>query len=485
MPSVSQTPAGRHGAGRRAKRDTALPAVTVDPSQQLATATTAVLGAGMAVWYPMNRSWIAPAFEAAHLTRARFPGGKVADRYHWQTNTYSIGTCGNGSQPNANSTFDDFMNDVVVPARLDTAVQVNYGSNADCSGPADPSEASAWVSYANNTEGRNITYWTVGNEQYAKGAVDLHTPAHDPTEYSSVESTEYYNQMHAASNVPINVCVDGDLHSNHNHWNTIVFSQALYDCVEVHYYAQHGNLPVSDAYIVNQAASVFTQEINTLRGYLAAVGRGGTPLYLAEAGSVTSPEGKQTQSITQALFAGQMIGEMLNDGIARATWHIGFGGCSPPSKGGDFSKTLYGWQDFGGAMIFSDQNPACDNIPGGTVLATGTAFETASYFVRNGEKMLGTSVQGSTTIRAYASTYSGGYALMLFNLDENYAQDATVSILGKSSSPGGTTYTYDKALYDQTKNNIWKPPVSASLPAWSGNFTLTLPAWSMVVVQTQ
>ncbi len=493
VPTVSPTPSlhsarddNRNGLGsQHRKRRLSGATITVNPSQPGPTVTTGVLGGDMGVWYPMNKPWIVPAFEAVHLVKTRFPGGKAADIYHWETNRDSVGTCSHGQQPNANSNFDRFMANVAMPAHLDTAVQVNYGSNGDCSGPADPTEAASWVTYANNTEGYGISYWTVGNEQYASGAVDLHSPAHDPTEYSSVESSQYYNQMHVASRVPINVCVDGDLHSNHNHWNTIVFSQALYDCVELHYYAQNGTLPVSDSYIVNQAALDFTTELGAIRSDLNAVGRGSTPLYVAEIGSVTGPGGKQTQSITQALFAGQMIGEMLNDGITRATWHIGFGGCDPKSKGGDFSSQLYGWQNFGGAMIFSDENPACGDIAGGTILATAAALETASDFVRNGETMLGTTVQGSTVIRAYASSYAGGYALMLFNLDENASHDVTVSINGKAAGSGGTVYTYDKLLYDASKNKVWKTPTSAPLAPWVTNFILTLPAWSIEVVQTQ
>jgi hypothetical protein len=59
-----------------------------------------------------------------------------------------------------------------------------------------------------------------------------------------------------------------------------------------------------------------------------------------------------------------------------------------------------------------------------------------------------------------------------------------VTINGKVSGSGGTAWTYDKALYDASKNDVWLGPTSALLPAWSGSFTVALPPWSMVVVQT-
>lgn len=193
-------------------------------------------------------------------------------------------------------------------------------------------------------------------------------------------------------------------------------------------------------------------------------------------------------SITQALYAGQVIGEVLNDGIARATWHSGYGDCQTPSKGGDFSKTLYGWQNFGGSMIFSvgTVRHHCSNedVPLGTLMPTAVTFEVASHFVRNGEHMLGVSVGGMPDVRAYATTYNGGYALMLFNLSKTSPQSVPVTIDGKTSGSGGTVWWYDKRRYDASKTNVWKGPAQRPLSGWQNSFTMQLPPWSMTVVQT-
>ena len=87
-------------------------------------------------------------------------------------------------------------------------------------------------------------------------------------------------------------------------------------------------------------------------------------------------------------------------------------------------------------------------------------------------------------MRAYASTYSAAYAVMLFNIDENNSVTVPVKISGKSSGTGGTIWTYDKSIYDLSKNRVWNGPTTAKLAAWSGSFDVTLPPWSMVVVQT-
>jgi hypothetical protein len=178
---------------------------------------------------------------------------------------------------------------------------------------------------------------------------------------------------------------------------------------------------------------------------------------------------------------------MLNDGIARATWHSGFGTCDPPSQGGDFSQTLYGWQNYGGTMIFSDGPSAhCPTTaPLGTLLPTAVAYEVASHFVRNGEHMLGASVVGMPDVRAYATTYNGGYALMLFNLSQTSSQDLRVTIDGKTSGSGRLVWRYGKARYDASEKNVWNGPSYSSLPSWQNSFTVTLTPWSITVVQTR
>jgi hypothetical protein len=443
------------------------------------------MGVGMVVWYNITRPGMAASLRAAGAEATRWPGGSIADVYHWQTNSLSQGSC-NWGDVKPDSTFDNFMRDIAQPANLDVAVEVNYGTNAVCTGGADPSEAAAWVAYANTTQGYNIGWWTVGNEQYVRHgshARDLHSQPHDPTQYAQIVTADYYSQMKAASSTPINVCVDAD--PDAKGWDSVVFAQASYDCVELHYYPQGPK--VNDDFLIHQAAPGITTFINQTKAQLQAAGHPGAPIYLGEIGSNDGVPGKQTVSITQALYAGQVIGEMMNAGIRRATWHLGYGSCDGENRGGDFSKTLYGWQDFGGAAIFSQgphANCAGENVPFETPFPTADAYQVASHFVRNGEHMLGVTVAGSPDVRAYASTYAGGYALMLFNLNQATSANVPVTIAGKSSGSGGTLWTYDKDLYDASKNNVWLAPTSAGLPPWTGNFTVALPPWSMVVVQT-
>lgn len=460
------------------------PLLTVQPSKPGAAVSAAVLGANMATWYDVTQPGLAPTFQTAGLQSTRWPGGSESDNFHWKTDSLGQGPCG-GGYVNPNSTFDSFLRDIAHPAHLDVAVTVNYGSNPECTGGADPGEAAGWVKYANARKHYALKWWSVGNEQYGSWETDLHSQPHDPSQYAGLVATSFYPRMHAASPTPIDVCVDVD--PDTPGWDATVLAQAKYDCVELHYYPQ-GNT-VDDAFLIEKAAPGLAAYVGRLKGELAAAGRAKTPIYVGEIGSTYGTPGKQTMSITQALYAGQVVGELMKAGAARATWWIGYGGCNSSSGGGDFSPSLYGWQDFGGYMIFSDGTLAdgCSttDVPRGTLLPTARALQVASHFVRDGERMLGLSKTGLPRVRAYASTYDGGFALMLFNLSKTEGSVVPVKIAGRSSGSGGEIVTYDKALYDASKQNVWKGPIVKKLPPWSGGFSVTLPPWSIVTVQTK
>jgi hypothetical protein len=221
---------------------------------------------------------------------------------------------------------------------------------------------------------------------------------------------------------------------------------------------------------------------------LASAGHATTPIYVGELGSVYANPGKQTSSITQALFAGQALGEMMNAGISRATWWLAYGGCSD-SGSGNFSSSLYGWQNFGGYMVFSDGTPeyGCSNATQtalGTLLPTTRAYQLFSLIAKAGEHALTATLGGtSTDLRAYAVTQKGGTALVLFNVNETTALPVSITLTGVSKATAVTVNTYDKAIYDQSQNNVWAAPTETKLGKQALPLTLTLTPWSMNVVQ--
>jgi hypothetical protein len=458
--------------------------VTVNQASLGPPVTDQLMGMNMAFWYDQSNAAIVPAFATAGIKAMRWPGGSDSDLYHWANNTACQGTPLAAVAQMATDQFPSPLTDeLIVPAGLDVALTANYGTDATCTGPGDPTEAAAWAASA-LSNGNHVSHITVGNEQYGSWEEDLHNPPNDAATYANATATGYYPDIKAANpNVLVGVSVNP---GNSPAWDPIVLANAKYDFVEFHYYPEAPGQE-SDVYLTQQAAQGLTDNINTIKQELATAGNPNTPIYVGEIGSVYTDPGKQSSSITQALYAGQVLGEMMNDGVSRATWWIGFGGCSDDTSG-NFSSSLYGWQTFGGYMVFSDGLPeyGCENastLAAGTLLPTARAFQLFSSVAVNGQNVLTATVAGDTTdVRAYAATNPGGTALVLFNLNELVSQPVTVNLSGQTTSSSVTVETYSKAIYDQSQNNVWAPPATANLGAQSFPLTLTLDPWSMNVV---
>ncbi len=452
--------------------------VTVDLQSPTIPVTDQILGMNMANWFDITQPGIAAALNEGGVRALRWPGGSASDTYHWQTNS----DC-NGGYVNANATFDSFFTDVVAPHAPDVAVTIDYGSNAACNGGGDPAEAAAWVAHA-KANGEKVSHWTIGNEVYGSWEYDLHSQPHDAATYANAVATGFYPQIKAADPAAlVGVVVQPGWSPA---WDPIVLANSKYDFVEYHDYAQSPGQE-SDAYLVGTASQDFAKRLAAVKADLAAAGHGPTPIFVGELGSVYANPGKQTTSITQALFAGQVLGEMMNAGVSRATWWLGFGGCSDASGGGNFSPSLYGWQAFGGYMIFSDGTPeyGCQGAPKtglGTLLPTARAFELFSAVAREGEKVLPLAVAGNASVRGYAASHGAGAAVALFNLSEAQTFRVKLAVTGLTSASDVTATTYDKAIYDRSKKNVWAKPTTTDLGALSLPATLTLKPWSMNVI---
>jgi hypothetical protein len=487
--------------------------VSINPSNLGTAVTDQLLGMNLAAWYDIetNDTAIVNAFQSAGIKAVRWPGGSWSDVYHWDGNNVGMNfngsafNCQNppygGGVPDSNDTFENFVNDIVKPAGLELALTADYGTNVACNGPGDPSEAAYWIQAA-ESYGVNVSHMTVGNEVY--GSLSWEENLNNPTSVNQAAtqyaaavtgSSGFYASIAAAgaAQTPpplIGVVVEADNlpASDDDAWDNIVLPNAAgsYDFVELHYYPQAPGQE-SDTYLTQQAAQGLTTDINIVKSELAAAGKPDTPIYVGEMGSVYTNPGKQSLSITQGLYAGQMLGEMMNDGVSRATWWIGFGNCN--GTNGNLSTSLYGWQDFGAYNVFSDgqDDPTC--MPWGTIgtmSPTARAFQLFSNVAVDGENVLTASVTGDTTdVRAYAATHSGGTALVLFNVNETAAETVQVTLTGKTSSTDVKQYSYDKATYDNTQNDSWNGTNTADLGAQNLPLTLTLTPWSMNVVIIQ
>ena len=111
---------------------------------------------------------------AAGITTLRYPGGRIADTFHWST--YKPSNWQGLDHPNVGyAPASDLGSFLRFMEQVGTAVfTVNYGSNLLGSGGGEPAEAAAWVAYTNGspTDTKSIGKDSVGN--------DWQTPAPRP-----------------------------------------------------------------------------------------------------------------------------------------------------------------------------------------------------------------------------------------------------------------------------------------------------------------
>ena len=461
---------------------TSAPLVVLDAGSSGPQVGADLYGASLPTWFNFLQPFVNPSLKKAGIHLLRFPGGSESDAYHWEhggTLCHNMGSVGPGAS------FDNYMNLVAKPLGSDVAITLNYGSNRSCNGGGDPSEAGAWVAHA-KSRGEHVAYWTVGNEVYGSWEYDLHAHAHDPHTYSDAVRNGYYPAVKAADpKAQLGIVVDTP---NDRAWNGVVLREAQpFDFVEVHYYPEYKQ--DDDAFLLGTAVDRFASDLTALRRDMTAAGvASSVPIYLGEYNNDSAQEGKQSVSIVNGLFVGQMLGTLMDAGVPLASFWLANGSCD---EKGDYSKKLYGWQHFGTEALFSDGLPdpydGCADtpkIPGGTPFPTGRvmALMASALPPGSGVRTTGVPKELHRKIRAYGAATGGGYALALFNDTLSpIAVRAKIENAGRSSF-AATLTVYGKAQYDESKRNRWVGPSKRSLGTVGTTVPLTLAPYSVSIL---
>ena len=471
-------------AGAFAQQERAqTPVVALDASSSGPLVGNDLYGASLDTWYDFSQGFVNRSLRKTGIHLIRFPGGSESDAYHWE-NGGSL--CADMGYIAPGSTFDRFMSRVAGPVGSDVAITLNYGSNRACDGGGDPSEAGAWVAHA-KARGYHVAFWTVGNEDYGSWEYDLHAHPHDPHTYSSAVRTGYYPAVKAAdAHAELGVVVNTP---DDRAWNDVVLREAApFDFVELHYYPQY-NVD-SDQFLLGGAIEKFAHDLIGLRREMNAAGvAASVPIYLGEYNNDAGNEGKQSVSIVNGLFVGQMLGTLLDAGVPMSTFWLAYGSCD---QDGDFSTNLYGWQNFGSEALFSDGLPnpyeGCANtpkIPGGTPFPTARVMAMMAGAIPAGAEVRKTRVPQElhTKIRAYGVAEGSGYVFAIFN-DKLSAIDVEARVLhAKQASFSATLDTYGKAQYDKSKEDRWVGPATRDLGSVGTSVPLTLPPYSLSILE--
>jgi len=271
-------------------------------------------------------------------------------------------------------------------------------------------------------------------------------------------------------------------------WDQIVLANAKYDFVEMHYYPE-GDLEYDDTRLLTTWSNQLGANFSTAKALLAANGHPDAPVFLGEFDRDPGPPpsnwpGHESVSIVNGLFNAIVVAEVTKAGVPLATQWDGVDWCVPETPP---VTTAYGWQNYGSYGLFAGtltgaNSCGAQGAPAGTLFPKGRAYQILSQYVLAGEYTIAVASTDSS-IRAYAATNRGAYALLLINTDSTSTHTLPVTIDNASaSSYTARTLTYGKQQYDQSAQDVWAGPVSANLGFVGTTFNVSLPAWSITLV---
>jgi len=476
-------------SARTAPPNTVSAVVAIDGSKLGAVISRDVIGGESAPEVQNNSSpWQRATFASVPLAFATYGD----DFYHWQINALCSQTKGQPPQPSLiDSSLDSFEKYVAQPLRVDVLVHVPLGTNPTCTKGANPDEAAAWVDHENNVMHYGIKYWELGFEPYAPDNGDFLTPplTENGPEYAKLSKAFSAAMKAKDPSIKVGVAISpGYQNTATETFDATTLAEATYDFIIVS--LGPITLPVippPDAELIDDGPVSLDAVIAHVRAELAKAGKPNTPIFADDFTSqLGSFEDQQTVSIVDGLYTGEALGEVLENGIAGTVWPTITG---PPCNIITPAKGVYGWQNFASDDLFSFVKPAgCTaNIPPlGTPYPSGRAYQLAALFARGGNHMLGTTVVNAAPgIRAYGATQGGsGYSAFLFNLNESTAAHALVQLSNVHGTAfAATSTTYGRAQYDRSRNGVWSPPLVQKLGTVGRSFDVTLPEWSMTVIQ--
>jgi len=460
--------------------------ISVDASQARRTVDNRFFGLNTGAW---ESSFTSPdntkLLKELDNKILRFPGGSLADTYRWATSQ----TIENGQTTTQPLSFDTFANGTL-QAGNQAIITVNYGSGT-------PTEAANWVKYSNKTKGYGFKYWEIGNESYGKWEYDTNSRPHDPYTYA-VRAKDYISQMKAVDpTIKVGVVVvngeDSYAHYTdrsaknlrtgkiHYGWTPVMLSTLKQlgvtpDFVIYHKYI-NGPGQENDATLL-QSTQSWAVDVANLRGMLSdylGTASAKVEIVATEHNSVWStPTGKQMTSLVNGLFLADSIGQALQTELAGLVWWLMR---SSPETNGNNSPSLYGWRQYGGYGIISQQNTGYQRYP------TFYIAKLLSKFTRGGDTVVKVT-SNYALVSAYAVKRTNGtLSLLIINKSPTNTFNPNISISGYSPSPTATVYSYGVPQDEAARTGSGSPDIAQTTIANIGSsFSLQVAPYSVTVL---
>ncbi|MFF4504214.1 LPXTG cell wall anchor domain-containing protein [Streptomyces sp. NPDC001401] len=419
------------GAGSLALSAHAAPAVavTVDAGTSLGTVPSTGVGLNTAVYDTyMNDPSAASLMKAAGVRQLRFPGGSVADAYHWKSHTVT-----GGSWAAPGTDFDHFMA-TAKKVGAQPIITANYGSGT-------AQEAADWVKYANVDKGYGVKYWEIGNEVSGNGyygskwEVDNHADK-SPREYAknllayarAMKAVDPKVKIGAVLNTP-GSWPDGVKASGDDaDWNNTVLSIAgkSIDFVIIHWYPGGS----STAALLNSPARIagVTSAARSLISKYAGSHAASVKIAVTETSSAQSPS--QT-SQAAALFAPDTYMNWLEQGAVNVDWW-------DLHNGPDKATTVNGQTDYqdGGVLSVGGCSGGTCEPARETPFPTYWGIRSLTALAQPGDTMVkASSANPSVAVHAVRAA-NAGLNVMLINKNPQNTAQVSLSYRGYTPAPG-------------------------------------------------
>jgi len=427
----------------------------------------------------------------------RIPGGSVSDLYHWETATLVDRLTGQPVKPGVS--IAQFAK-IAESTHAQVVLTVNYGSGT-------PNEAAALVAYANgrvddstplgsDENGRDwgkVSDWAqlraasplpgsdphnvlrashpqpfgikmieIGNECWGNTwECDLHGTSYSKLPGKAWDAGTYAGyaarfmaQMRAVDPA-VKVGVVATYDGQYQKWNQTVLSAlrglgAYPDFVVQHWYPQDPR-QASDAGLFATSAQ-WPGNATHLQAQISAYLQppGPVEMLVTEINSVYSDPGKQSVSLTNALFLADSVGHALQTAYSGLlVWDLrdyqnteGNATFGPP----DNDEALDGWRTVkvqGKNKLFGDYGILhTDDAGGNTFYPTYYVLKMLKHFARSGDTIAAAACD-DPRVSAYAARRAdGSLSLMLVNTDKSAQIVSNVAVAGFQPQAAAVTYTY-------------------------------------------
>ncbi len=402
--------------------------VTVNAEAPLATVPGTALGVNTAVWDGQLLDPSVPALlRNIHATMLRYPGGSTSDVYNWATNTVT------GGYADPSNTFKAFMG-VAQSAGARPIITVNGGT-----GTAE--EAAAWVKYANVTHHFGVKYWEIGNELY--GSWEAGNFANNPQGYAKMASA-YMTAMKAVDpsiQIGVDLIAPGTGEAN---WNSTVLGTlnslgTLPNFGIVHWYPQNPGGETDMGLLTS------TQQIGSMMSVLKQqLDQFGTPIpvFVTETNSVSYNPGRQTTSLTNALFLANDMMDWLQSGASNVDWWDLHNGATA----GNAASTLYGTTSYGDYGLLSNGSSVngVTEPPPNTPFPDYYGYQMLGPLVSSGATLVGAGSSNAMVSVHASKLANGNLSVMLVNRNVAKAYPVNLMLQGFQATGPVTEISYGK-----------------------------------------